>query len=151
VKVEVQLDGTVIGLTIADVFLFISEMENGPLWGRTSSTVKTSDGPVSLGTVFVEETEENGQVIGKRTEVIEFDPPYRFSYRSRHENGTSESARITFEEVGDGTLVTPFAEVEVPGWSQDEAPEFTSQMKAAVQALLETLKGVLEDPRTPSP
>lgn len=149
-KAEVQLDGALIVCEIETVFAFISEMENGPRWGRTKSTVKSTDGPVSLGTVFFEEAEDDGRTLRKRTEVVEFDPPFRFSYISRYENGMTERAWVIFEVTGDGTLVTPRAEVEMPGAPQSLAPEFSRQMKSAVHGLLDNLKGVLEAPRTPS-
>jgi hypothetical protein len=50
----VQFDGVVIDRHIEDVVGFVSEMENGPLRRRTVQTIKDSDGPIALGTVFSE-------------------------------------------------------------------------------------------------
>jgi uncharacterized protein YndB with AHSA1/START domain len=148
-RISVRIEGPVINRSIEDVFEFISEMENSPLWGRAAKTTKESDGPVSVGTVFLELAEDDDQQLTKRTEVIEFDPPTRFSYLSRYENGMTELARVTFETVRDGTRVSPEAEVEIPGVPQEQAPTFSQEMKSAVSGLLENLKDVLESPDRP--
>lgn len=146
---SVRIEGPVINRSIQDVFEFISQMENSPLWGRAVKSTKDSDGPVSVGTVFLELAEDDGQPLSKRTEVIEFDPPTRFSYLSRYENGMTELARVTFETVGDGTRVSPEADVEIPGVPQEQAPTFSQEMRSGVLGLLENLKDVLESPDQP--
>ena len=146
---SIRIEGPVINRSIQDVFEFISQMENSPLWGRAAKTTKDSDGPVSVGTVFLELAEDDGQQLTKRTEVIEFDPPTRFSYLSRYENGMTELARVTFETVGDGTRVSPEADVELPGVPQEQAPTFSQEMRSGVLELLENLKDVLESPDQP--
>jgi uncharacterized protein YndB with AHSA1/START domain len=141
---SIQLGEVFIERPIKEVFLFISNMENGPRWGRTAATSKDSDGPVSVGTVFLEEADEDGRHVRKVTEVTEFDPPTRFSYTSRYENGVSEQAAITFETVDGGTLVTPAAEVEIPGVPQEQESAFSEEMETAVGVLLRSLKEVIE-------
>lgn len=89
-------------------------------------------------------------MLSKRTEVAEFDPLNRSSYLSRYEDGMTEHAWISFESIGDGTLVSPFAEVELPGVPQGQALEFTKQRKSAVRMLLGNLKRLLEAAPTPS-
>jgi len=146
---SIRIEGPVINRSIQDVFEFISQMENSPLWGRAAKTTKDSDGPVSVGTVFLELAEDDGQQLTKRTEVIEFDPPTRFSYLSRYENGMTELARVTFETVGDGTRVSPEADVDLPGVPQEQASTFSQEMRSGVLELLENLKDVLESPDQP--
>jgi hypothetical protein len=51
---SIRIEGPIINRSIQDVFEFISQMENSPLWGRAAKTTKDSDGPVSVGTVFLE-------------------------------------------------------------------------------------------------
>ena len=53
-RISVRIEGPVINRSIEDVFKFISEMENSPRWGRAAKTAKESDGPVSVGTVFLD-------------------------------------------------------------------------------------------------
>ena len=143
-RMSVQLGEVVIERPVEEVFLFISNMENGPRWGRTAATSKDSSGPVSVGTVFLEEADEDGRHVRKVTEVTEFDPPTRFSYTSRYENGVTEQAAITFEPVDGGARVTPAAEVEIPGVPQEQELAFCEEMERAVGALLRSLKEVIE-------
>jgi uncharacterized membrane protein len=145
-RVSAELDGVVVGRPIGDVFAFISEMENGPLWGRTLSTVKVSMGPVSVGTVFREQAQGEDQTLEKQTEVTEFLPPETFSYTSRYENGMTERAHISFDSVAGGTLVRPSAEVEIPEVPQEQETAFSREMQETVRSLLDNLKRVLETP-----
>jgi hypothetical protein len=61
----------------------------------------------------------------------------------------TELARVTFETVGDGTRVSPEADVELPGVPQEQAPTFSQEMRSGVLELLENLKDVLESPDQP--
>lgn len=141
---SVQLGEVFIERPIEEVFLFISNMENGPRWGRTVATSKDSDGPVSVGTVFLEEAEEDGRQVRKVTEVTEFDPPTRFSYGSRYQNGVTEQAAVSFESIDGGTRVAPAAEVEIPGVPQEQESSFSEEMQKVVGVLLRNLKDVIE-------
>ena len=143
-KMSVQLDGPVIDRPIEDVFAFFSNFENSPLWGRTITTVKDSDGPVSVGTVFREEAKIMGRQVKHQSEVTEFDPPTRFFYTNRFENGMNELARITFEAVDGGTRMHLAADVEMRRVPQLLAPLFSLVMKTSVRSLLKNLKDVLE-------
>lgn len=89
-RMSIQLDGVVIDRPIEDVFAFVSNFENSPLWGRTIKTVKDSDGPIAVGTTFSEEAKIMGRTMRHESEVTEFDPPTRFFYSNRFENGISE-------------------------------------------------------------
>ncbi len=146
-KMSVRIVGPIVHRPIDAVFEFVSNMENSPLWGRTTETTKTSDGPVEVGTLFLELADDDGRHLPKRTEVIEFDPPTTFSYRSRYDNGMSELARVSFETVGDGVRVIPEAEVEVPGVPQGRASAMSEEMQRMVLGLLENMREVLESPK----
>jgi hypothetical protein len=146
---SVRLEGVVIHRPIEDVFAFFSDFENSPLWGRTIKTAKDSDGPASVGTIFLEEAKIMGRMMKHRSEVTEFDPPTKFFYANRFENGISEQARFTFESIDGGTRMNPASDVEMKGVPQILAPFFTWQMKRQVRALFKNLKDVLESPDRP--
>ena len=148
-RMSIQLDGVVIDRPIEEVFAFVSDFENSPLWGRTIKTVKDSDGPIAVGTTFSEEAKIMGRTMRLESEVTEFDPPTRFFYSNRFENGMSERARFTFESVEGGTRMIPAAEVEMKGVPQMLAPFFAWQMKRLVRSLFKNLKDVLESPDPP--
>ena len=145
-KMSVQLDGPVIDRPTEDVFAFFSNFENSPLWGRTITTVKDSDGPIAVGTVFREEAKIMGRQVKHQSEVTEFEPPTRFFYTNRFENGMTELARITFETVDGGTRMHLAADVEMRRVPQLLAPVFSLVMKTSVRSLLKNLKDVLESP-----
>jgi uncharacterized membrane protein len=44
----------VIKRPIEEVFAFVSNFENSPLYGRTLKSTKVSDGPISVGSIFHE-------------------------------------------------------------------------------------------------
>ena len=149
-RLSIDLGEVVIDRPIEVVFGFISDMENGPLWGRTTRTTKETDGPVSVGTLFREETRAGEDTLVKQTEVVDCDPLIRFSYTSRYDDGTTEQARISFTSVVGGTRVSPAAEVEIPGVPQDQAQAFSREMETQVRSLLGNLKIVLESPDRPA-
>lgn len=148
-RMSIQLEGVVIDRPIEDVFAFFSDFENSPLWGRTNKTVKDSDGPVAVGTVFREEAKIMGRQMKHRSEVTEFEPPTKLFYTNRFENGMAEQAQITFESVEGGTRMNPAAEVEIARLPQFLAPLFAWQMKRQVRSLFKNLKDVLESPDRP--
>jgi uncharacterized protein YndB with AHSA1/START domain len=145
-RVLVQLDGPVIKCPIEDVFAFTSNLENSPLWGRTKETVKDSDGPVSVGTVFREEAKILGREVKHQSEITELDPPTKFFYTNRFENGTTERARMTLETVDEGTRVKLVALVEMRRVPQMFAPFFSLFVERRMRSLLEKLKEALEPP-----
>ena len=148
-RMSIQMEAVVIDRPIEEVFAFFSNFENSPLWGRTIRTVKDSDGPIAVGTTFNEEAKIMGRTMRHESEVTEFDPPTKFFYSNRFENGISERAQFTFESVEGGTRMNPAAEVEMKGVPQVLAPFFVWQMKRQVRSLLKNLKDVLESPDRP--
>ena len=145
-RMLVQLEGPVISRPIEDVFAFTSNLENSPLWGRTKKTVKDSDGPTSVGTVFREEAKIMGHMVKHQSEVSEFDPATKFSYTNHFENGTTERTRITFETVEEGTRLNVAAEVEMGQIPQVLAPFFARLVEQRMRSLLEKHKAALEPP-----
>jgi hypothetical protein len=90
---------------VEDVFVFVGNMENSPLWGRTIKTTKVSDGPISIGTEFCEEVKLMGRKMTSLAEVTEYDLPTRFSHVGRFDSMV-ERASYTFEPEGEGTRVS---------------------------------------------
>ena len=129
---------------VQDVFEFFSNMENSPQWGRTLKTTKASEGPISIGTVFSEESKLMGQLVDVHTEVIEYDSPTKFSYTGDFSNGIREQANVTFEAIDEGTRFTLFAEAEMGKVARLLSPLFSWVMKRQVTSLFNNLKNLLE-------
>ena len=134
----------IINRPVEDVFIFFSNMENSPQWGRTQQTTKVSEGPVSVGTVFREESKLMGQLVDLHTEVVEYDPSIKFSYTGHFSNGIREKASATFDAVDDGTRFTLDAEADMGKAAQLLAPIFSWIMKRQVTSLFNNLKDLLE-------
>ncbi len=132
-----------------DVFAFISNMENSPLWGRTAKTTKVSRCPAKAGTVFREEARIMGRRIDLQTEVTENGQSARFSHIGRFENGWEESPSYTFEAVDEGTRMDFTGEAEIGGVASLLAPIFSWQTNRQVHSLFNNLKDLLEAPDGP--
>jgi uncharacterized protein YndB with AHSA1/START domain len=139
----------VIKRPIEEVFAFVSNMENSPLWGRTIKTTKVSDVPISVGTGFREEAKLMGRRINSIAEVTEYDPPTRFSYANRIGN-MRERASFTFEAVGEGTRTIFAGEAEMGRFAELLSPIISLLISKQVQSLFKNLKHVLETPDGPA-
>ena len=138
----------VIKRPIEQVFAFISNMENSPLYGRTIKSTKVSNGPISVGSVFHEESRLMDRRINSVAEVTEYDPPTRFSYTNRIGN-IRERATFTFEAVGEGTRTSLAGEAKMGKLAELLAPLFSRMLRREVQSLFKSLKGALETPDGP--
>lgn len=87
------------------VFAYVSDLANMSEWGSfTTAVVKTSDGPIGVGTTF----DAGGKQFGKHTDkttVTEYTPGKRFASES---TGDAGHTRNTFEleDQGGATKLT---------------------------------------------
>jgi hypothetical protein len=135
----------VIKRPIGQVFAFISNFENSPLYGRTIKSTKVSDGPISVGSVFHEESKFMGRRNKGVVEVTEYDPPTSFSYTNRMGN-IRERATFTLESAGEDTRTSLSGEAEMVGFGRFLEPLFSGLLNKNVHALFKSIKGVLESP-----
>lgn len=138
----------VIERPIEDVFAFVSNLENSPLWGRTDKTTKVSDGPISVGTIFREEARFMGRRIDSLTEVTEFDPPTKFTYVIP-EGSAQGRATFSFEAVREGTRANFTGEAELGRFADLLSPIFSRLINRDVKSLFQRLKDLLEAPEEP--
>ena len=101
-EARVELDSVVIDRPIEEVFSFMTNMENSPIWGRSHSTTQISEGTVAVGTRFREISAGSEEEIEKETVITGLEPPISYSYTSRYQNGIEESARISLEDLAGG-------------------------------------------------
>jgi len=126
-----------------DVFEFLSHFENVPRWNYAiAETRKTTDGPVSVGTV-VRQTRSVPSPAEETLEVIEFEPDRRLAIRGGL--GPFEGT-LTYdlEQVDRGTRLTNSADLEGRGLMRVAAPLATSRVRESVAANLQKLKEILE-------
>ena len=144
-EARVELDSVVIDRPIEEVFSFMTNMENSPIWGRSHSTTQISEGTVAVGTRFREISAGSEEEIEKETVITGLEPPISYSYTSRYQNGIEESARISLEDVAGRTRVQPTAQIHLPDVPQDQEGAVVAEMRTEVKGILENLKSCLED------
>lgn len=141
IKFEGSID---IDRPVSDVFGYMADLTNISKWqsGLTESKVVT-EGPVQVGTAFVEEVRFLGKTVVARCRVTEFEPGRRMRYE-----GTSDvfdfDGAFSFEPAGDGTRLHMDWTTQVKGaWKLAELL-FGAEAKKESEAELRKLKEVIE-------
>jgi uncharacterized protein YndB with AHSA1/START domain len=89
---------------IADVFVYLTDVERLPEWQASVSEVHV-DGPIGPGSRFRDVREFMGRRAPSTLEVTTYEPPRRFSLRVA-DGPIAYQIDHTLEEVGDRTSVT---------------------------------------------
>jgi hypothetical protein len=147
-KTSVELEGPVVERPIEDVFVFLSDLENSPRWGRTKKTVKDPDSPDGVGARYREEAKILGEKVNHESEISAFDPPHEFSYTNQFESGAIERTRIKLETVEAGTRIGLAAEVEIDQTPQVFAPFVAMYVKQRIGTLFTRIE---KEFKTPEP
>ena len=122
---EIRIDRTP-----EQVFDFVADLRNGPKWNDDSSNVvRTSDGPVGLGSVFEEDREGFGRTV---TTLDVFERPARLELDARASR-VHVRVRYAFEPDGAGTKVTCTAELRLRGASRLLEPVIKARARSGVE------------------
>jgi len=127
----------------ADVFTFLARFENVPRWNYAiSETRKVSDGPVGVGTRYVQ-----SRTVPRRSEeafeITEYEPDRKLSIKGSLGPFHAEATYV-LEQTGDVTRLSNTMDLAPSGLLSLVAPLATSRVKAAVAENLGTLKQILE-------
>jgi uncharacterized protein YndB with AHSA1/START domain len=127
----------------AEVFAFLADFENVPLWNYAiSETRKTTGGPVTVGSRYRQTRRLPTQSV-ETFEVTEFEPAHKLSIR-----GTlgpfHAVATYLLEPRGNGTTLANTMDLHPSGALRLVAPIAASRVKSAVAANLGTLRQILE-------
>ncbi len=141
VKIEVN---EVINRPVEDVFAFVSNPENDPQWqSETTETEITSQGPIGVGTTYL----DVGHFLGRRIESIyeftEYEANRQFSLKTTSGPIPIE-ATITCESVENGTKVNFSARGEVGGFFKVAEPLVSRMAQRTWTANYANLKDLLE-------
>src|SRR5688572_20139888 len=91
---------------IDEVFAYISDHTHDPAWKPTVVEArKVSEGPIGLGTLFEVTSATGGRRFTTLIEVIEYDPPCLYAYRS-HAQPFPFEARLEFAPTSTGTAIS---------------------------------------------
>ncbi len=127
-----------------EVFDYISNFENNPNWqGGMVSAKFTSEGPLQIGSTYVQEAKFLGRPVHSDFEVIAFEPGRMVKATTR-----SGSFPITFtrmvEPKDGGTQVKAIVEGDASGVYKLTEPLMTFMVKRSVSGDYKNLKAILE-------
>lgn len=127
----------------AEVFAFLVQFENVPLWNYAiSETGKITGGPVDVGSRY-----RQTRTLPTRSEetfaVTEFEPDRRLSIRGALGPFHSEVTYL-LAPAGNATTIANTMNLQPAGPLRLVAPLAASRVKSAVAANLDTLKQILE-------
>jgi uncharacterized protein YndB with AHSA1/START domain len=126
---------------IEQVFDFVVDARNEPTWLPGAIRVeKTNEGPVGQGTRFEGEYARAGTV---SLELVEFERPYRVTFRARSRIVHFDDAVILSSE-GTGTRLRATMEAYPQGFMKLMAPVMGRFMRRQFEGNWNALKGVLE-------
>ena len=132
---------------IEEVFDFLADGTNDPKFSpRVLKIVKTTDGPVGVGTVFASTVKDAGMETNREFEITAFDAPTKIRWREISKNVvTAPDGGYDLSAVDGGTQVRIFNTLEGHGFgkliegfalrqARKDADAFAARIKAAVEA-----------------
>ncbi|WP_067699040.1 SRPBCC family protein [Nocardia jejuensis] len=128
-----------------DVFAYLAAFENVPRWNYAiTDTVKTSDGPVGVGSRY-RQTRTIPDHAVEEFEVVRFEPAERLTIRGQL-GPFPATVSYDLSRTADGnTLLRNVIELQVRGALRLGGPVLTSRVRSAVGANLDVLRKLLEE------
>ena len=129
---------------VEDVFAFVANIENLPLWaGPVTEAKQTSEGPVGAGTTQTQIAQFLGRRIESSQEVTEYELNKKLSTKTTSGPLPIEVS-YTFEPVAGGTMMHLEGNVDAGGVFKLGEPIVGRMLKRQTDADAETLKELLE-------
>jgi uncharacterized membrane protein len=141
----IHLDfGVLIDRPTADVFQFITNLDNLPRWQNIVKEIKAADQkPMADGKTYHVAAEMMGRKLDGILTVEAFQPDSQFGYKM--DAGPSVvHALITFKPVGTGTKLSLSGQAEPAGVLKIVEGAMQAQMKSQMEKNLNVLKTLLE-------
>jgi uncharacterized membrane protein len=136
--------GILIDRPVADVFVFLSNMNNLPRWQNMIKTVTpVTNTPPGMGAAYTVKGEVMGKSIEGKLEIVEFEPGVRFGYKAKM-GPTSIHASASFKPAGTGTKLNLTANAEPAGIFKLAEGAIQAQLKGQMEKNLANLKTLLE-------
>ncbi len=144
-----QEHSVVIDRPVEEVFAFVTDLNNDPLWQSTSlETEQTSEGPVDAGTTFRNTSKFLGRRIDSTYEVTENDPPHKQCVRITSGPIPGSGCYLFEPANGGSTRFTQIFEAEAGGFFRLAEPLVARAIRRQMEADMETLKDLLESGET---
>ena len=140
IKIEHSI---VINRPVEDVFAVVTNLENNPKWGSgLLEAVKTSEGPIGVGTTWRLVRKVLGQRLEAESEVTEYE--LNRNYVQRSKSPFPVEVRQTYEAVEGGTRITITLEAEPGGFFKLAEPLLKSTAKRDIDVEFANLKDLME-------
>ena len=129
---------------IAEVFAVISDFENNPRWQSGMVEAKfTSDGPLRVGSTYVQVAKFLGRRVLSSFEVIALEPEHMITITSTSGAFPISVTRIT-EPLNGGTQVTAIVQGDAGGFFKLAEPLLARLVQRSVSKDYANLKRLLE-------
>ena len=134
----------VISRPVEEVFEFVNNPENDPLWQSSMmESAQTSEGSMGVGTTLRGVAQLVGQRMEWTAEVTEWEPNRKVTYEVSGGPLSAEQS-LTFEAVEAGTKFTLVLEGETGGFFKLAEPIVTRMLQRDTETDLANLKDILE-------
>jgi uncharacterized protein YndB with AHSA1/START domain len=140
-----RFDGsTTIKRPIEDVFAVLSDFSNGSRWaaGVAEPAVKTSDGPIGVGTTWRGSNKAMGRKFEIDVRYTEYEPDRRIVFTTTKPFPVTVTVKV--EPVGGGTRVTQTVEGQPGGFFKLAEPLVVKMTKRQFQNDLDNLRDLME-------
>ena len=144
---ETTTSSIIIQRPVEEVFAFVTDARNNPLWqsGRgLKETRQVPDGPVGVGTRITETWSFMGRTSEATSEVTSYEPNRRYTRSTIGNGGPIKRGDYTFAPVGEGTRWTAVAYIEAGGPFAIAEPLLASTLKKGFDESMAEAKSLLE-------
>jgi len=136
-------ESIIINRPIEEVFAFMSETKNLPLWQTDVVEARHApEGPVQVGTKMSIVRAFMGRKMEGTADIVEYAPPTRYAYQTT--SGPEVRGANICEAVTGGTKFTVTFDMQTGGLFSLADPLVARTIKRSVESGLATLKDVLE-------
>jgi uncharacterized protein YndB with AHSA1/START domain len=135
---------TTIKRPVEDVFAVLSDFSNGSKWssGEPEPAVKTSDGPIGVGTTWHSVSKIIGRRFESDIEFTEFEPDRKIVFTTT--KPIAMTATVMLEPVAGGTRVSQTIQAEPGGFFRLAEPLAVTMAKRQLQNDLDTLRDLMD-------
>ena len=132
---------------VAEVFAFVTDARNNPLWQASSglrATRQEPDGLVGVGTRITETWHFMGRDSESTSEVTTYEPNHVYTRTTLGDGGPITRGVFTFASVAEGTRWTSTVEIEARGLFAIAEPLLASTMKKGFETNMAEVQTLLE-------
>ena len=141
IQVDVSID---IDAPVEKVFEYSTNNDNDPAWMEEVVKVqKTSDGPIGVGSTFINYVEFLGRNIEDSHEIVEYEPNKRMTIVQKT-GPVPFKATYLYRSLESGTRFSMKIEAEPGGFFKLATPLVRRQLKTQFETNLKNLKAILE-------